>query len=233
VNYLALIGWSPGGGDELLPLDELARRFSLGGVSRSAGVFDEEKLAWANRHYLKLAEPVRLAALVVRYLRRAGLATEPSPAAIAWLASVMPMVSGAVDRLDQAPDRLRLVFSGNVAAALAREEVRAEFAPDAARGVVRALAEISRAPAGSSIARPSGLQPSACAIAPERKAVACSIRFASRSRARPMAPSWTCSCPRSTARPSSSRPRASRRSPAAASARLPFPPRWVRRAECR
>jgi glutamyl-tRNA synthetase/nondiscriminating glutamyl-tRNA synthetase len=141
VNYLALIGWSPGGGDELLPLDELARRFSLGGVSHSAGVFDEEKLAWANRHYLKLAEPVRLAALVVRYLRRAGLATEPSPAAIAWLASVMPMVSGAVDRLDQAPDRLHLVFSANVAAALAREEVRAEFAPDAARSVVRALAD--------------------------------------------------------------------------------------------
>jgi glutamyl-tRNA synthetase/nondiscriminating glutamyl-tRNA synthetase len=141
VNYLALIGWSPGGGDELLPLDELARRFSLGGVSHSAGVFDEEKLAWANRHYLKLAEPVRLAALVVRYLRKAGIATDPSPAAIAWLASVMPMVSGAVDRLDQAPDRLHLVFRGDVAAALAREEVRAEFAPDAARSVVSALAE--------------------------------------------------------------------------------------------
>src|SRR5206468_2258226 len=32
VNYLALIGWSPGGGDELLPIDELARRFSIEGV---------------------------------------------------------------------------------------------------------------------------------------------------------------------------------------------------------
>jgi nondiscriminating glutamyl-tRNA synthetase len=141
VNYLALIGWSPGGGDELLPLDELARRFSLGGVSHSAGVFDEEKLAWANRHYLKLADPLRLAALVVRYLRKAGMATEPTPAAIAWLASVIPMVSGAVDRLDQAPDRLQLVFRADTAAGLARDEVRNEFAPDAARSVVRALAE--------------------------------------------------------------------------------------------
>src|SRR5437667_5990179 len=34
LNYLALIGWSPGGGDELLPIDELARRFSLAGVGR-------------------------------------------------------------------------------------------------------------------------------------------------------------------------------------------------------
>ena len=57
VNYLALIGWSPGRtASELLPLDELARRFSLDGVGHSAGVFDEEKLAWVNRHYLKMAD---------------------------------------------------------------------------------------------------------------------------------------------------------------------------------
>src|SRR5204863_5912097 len=51
VNYLALIGWSPGDNDELLPLRELAKRFSLAHVVPSAGVFDEEKLAWVNRHY--------------------------------------------------------------------------------------------------------------------------------------------------------------------------------------
>ena len=73
VNYLALIGWSPGGGDELLPIDELARRFSLEGVGQSAGVFDEEKLAWVNRHYLKLADPVRLAELSVPYFNEAGV----------------------------------------------------------------------------------------------------------------------------------------------------------------
>ena len=61
VNYLALIGWSPGGDDELLPIDELARRFSIEAVGHSAGVFDEEKLAWVNRHYLRMADPARLA----------------------------------------------------------------------------------------------------------------------------------------------------------------------------
>ena len=57
VNYLALIGWSPGEGEEVLPLDELARRFDLSKVAHSAGVFDEDKLAWVNRHYLKTADP--------------------------------------------------------------------------------------------------------------------------------------------------------------------------------
>src|SRR5437868_15425754 len=45
VNYLALIGWSPGGGEELLPIEEMARRFSLTHIVPHAGVFDVEKLA--------------------------------------------------------------------------------------------------------------------------------------------------------------------------------------------
>ena len=68
-NYLALIGWSPrtGGGEtaddaELMPIDELARRFALEDVGHSAGVFDPEKLAWMNRHYMKIASPARIAA---------------------------------------------------------------------------------------------------------------------------------------------------------------------------
>src|SRR6476646_8613580 len=57
VNYLALIGWSPGHDEEVLPIEEMARRFSLDHVGVSAGVFDEEKLAWVNRHYLRAADP--------------------------------------------------------------------------------------------------------------------------------------------------------------------------------
>ncbi len=87
-NYLALVGWSPGGGDELLPLDELARRFSLDGVSHSAGVFDEEKLAWANRHYLKAAPVSRLVTLALPYLRHAGFVADPSNVGLeTWQAS--------------------------------------------------------------------------------------------------------------------------------------------------
>ena len=141
VNYLALVGWSPGGGDELLPLGELARRFSLDSVSRSAGVFDEEKLAWVNRHYLKQASPLRLAALSVRHLRGAGYVREPDAAGLAWLAGAIALASDAVDRLEQVPDRMRQVFEYDAAAALSREAVRAEFAPPEARAVAHALAE--------------------------------------------------------------------------------------------
>ena len=79
-NYLALIGWSPGADEEVLPIDELAARFRLEDVGHSAGVFDVEKLAWVNRHYLKAAAPDRLARLALPYLRQAGWVSEPLPA---------------------------------------------------------------------------------------------------------------------------------------------------------
>ena len=141
VNYLALIGWSPGHDEELLPVDELARRFSLGAVGHSAGVFDEEKLAWANRHYLKLADPMRLAELSVPQFQDAGVAMAPTPAGLEYLAMAMAMASASVDRLNQVPARLELLFDFSPERALADPRIREELSGADARSVVAALAE--------------------------------------------------------------------------------------------
>jgi glutamyl-tRNA synthetase len=147
VNYLALIGWSPGGGDELLPISELARRFSLEAVGLSAGVFDEEKLAWANRHYLKLASASRLAELSVPYFTSAGVVMAPSAAGLEFLAAVMPIAAGSVDRLDQVPARLAFLFDFSPGPALSDPAVWEELRSDGARAVARALAdELANAP---------------------------------------------------------------------------------------
>lgn len=148
-NYLALIGWSPGEGDELLPLDGLAARFELGDVGHSAGVFDEAKLAWANRHYLKLAAPDRLASLAVPFLQQAGFVTgPPSPALQAWLERVVPPVAASIDKLSDLPDRLRLLFAFDAAAALAQPETATEFQAPLAQAVARAWATaLASAPA--------------------------------------------------------------------------------------
>jgi nondiscriminating glutamyl-tRNA synthetase len=141
VNYLALIGWSPGGGDELLPIDELARRFSLDRVGHSAGVFDEEKLAWANRHYLKIADPSRLAELSLPYFEEAGVPMRPDASGIDFLASAMAIASASVDRLNQVPARLAFLFDFAPERALAEPAVREELSAVGARSVILALAE--------------------------------------------------------------------------------------------
>lgn len=53
-NFLALLGWSPGNDDEILPIEELARRFSLDGLQARPAVFDTTKLEWMNGQYLSM-----------------------------------------------------------------------------------------------------------------------------------------------------------------------------------
>src|SRR5688572_23233113 len=111
VNYLALIGWSPGEGEELLRLDELARRFELSKVAHGSGVFDEDKLAWANRHYLKSAAPERIVDLSVPFLRaRSMVIGEISTLARDWLLFIVPALATSLDRLSQMPERLETIF---------------------------------------------------------------------------------------------------------------------------
>jgi nondiscriminating glutamyl-tRNA synthetase len=147
VNYLALIGWSPGNDDELLPIDELARRFSLEGVGHRAGVFDEEKLAWANRHYLKIAEPERIADLTLPFFDAAGVRVTAEGEARDFLASAMAMVTSSVDRLDQVPARLAFLFHFDANETLSAPGVLDEMRQPSARAVVDALAaELAAAP---------------------------------------------------------------------------------------
>src|SRR5688500_8715723 len=119
LNYLALLSWSPGEKQEVVALAEMATRFSLSDVGHSASVFDEEKLAWVNRHYLKDADPERLARLSVPHLERAGYITgRVNPDGFGFLASVVPLFNTSIDRLEQVPQRLRQLFEFSAAAAL-------------------------------------------------------------------------------------------------------------------
>jgi len=139
VNYLALIGWSPGGDEELLPIQELARRFALEDVGHSAGVFDQEKLAWMNRHYMKEAAPARLAAESARFFLSRGYVRRRTDEAMEYLISILPMAVGSVDRLEEIPDRLRFIFEFDAEAALVRDGVSGVVHEAGARAVIEAL----------------------------------------------------------------------------------------------
>jgi nondiscriminating glutamyl-tRNA synthetase len=147
VNYLSLLGWSPGGGDELLPAEELARRFALEHVGHSAAVFDVEKLAWVNRHYLRLAGADRLAGLSMPYFVDAGYVRAQTPQALAFVETLMPLASGSVDRIEQMPSRVRFLFDFDPDRSLAHADVRDVLNEAGAGEVIAALAvELASAP---------------------------------------------------------------------------------------
>jgi glutamyl-tRNA synthetase len=72
-NFLALLGWSPGGDEEFLRTRDLIERFSLAGVSRTNGVFDRPKLEWFNTQYLQKLPIEELLPEVEAELQRSGL----------------------------------------------------------------------------------------------------------------------------------------------------------------
>ena len=53
VNYIALLGWNPGTNQEIFSIEELIALFELSKVQRGGAVFNEEKLRWMNKEYLK------------------------------------------------------------------------------------------------------------------------------------------------------------------------------------
>jgi glutamyl-tRNA synthetase len=72
-NFLALIGWAPGGDEEFLRTTDLLQKFSLEGVSRTNGVFDRAKLEWFNTQYLQKLPMDDLLPQVEGQLKQDGL----------------------------------------------------------------------------------------------------------------------------------------------------------------
>ena len=73
VNFLALLGWSPGSDEEIFTRDELVARFSLDGISGGNAVFNPEKLEWFSAQHLARLSSDELVARVRPELEAAGL----------------------------------------------------------------------------------------------------------------------------------------------------------------
>lgn len=75
LNYVALVGWSPGEGEEqeIFSKDELVQRFSLEQVSASDGIFDYKKLLWMNGAYIRKLSTAEFVQRARPFLEKAGI----------------------------------------------------------------------------------------------------------------------------------------------------------------
>jgi glutamyl-tRNA synthetase len=72
-NFLALLGWSPGGDREIMTMEEMVRLFSFEGIQKKSAIFDMTKLEWMNGQYLSMTPAEELYPLVAPELERLGL----------------------------------------------------------------------------------------------------------------------------------------------------------------
>lgn len=73
LNFVAFLGWNPGGERELFTLDELVKEFKTEKISKAGAVFNLEKLDWYNQQYIKKLLPEELARRAAPWLLEAGL----------------------------------------------------------------------------------------------------------------------------------------------------------------
>jgi glutamyl-tRNA synthetase len=110
VNYLALLGWSPGDDETVVSLDEMVRRFDLEEVSRNPAIFDTDKLEWMNGVYIRELDAAAFASAVLP-LVEADLSRSLDADELATLEEIAPHVQERAKLLDEVPEQVRFLFA--------------------------------------------------------------------------------------------------------------------------
>ena len=108
INYVALLGWSPRGEQEIFSMDELKEVFEMSGISKSPAIFDIEKLKYFNSEYIRAMSPEEFAKVAEPYIRQAVKNESYDAAAIAALlqqrTEVLTDIPEKLDFFDALPE---------------------------------------------------------------------------------------------------------------------------------
>lgn len=115
VNFLALLGWSPGGNDELFTRDELIERFTLEGISGGNAVFNPEKLDWFNQQHIMRLPADDVLRRIRPDLEALGwwsddLLGERGP----WIASVIELLKPRAKKISDIAPQMRAFLSDDL-----------------------------------------------------------------------------------------------------------------------
>ncbi len=114
VNFLALLGWSLDDKTELMTRQELIENFSLERVSKTAAIFNRDKLSWMNGVYLRGLEPDDFRERALPFLDDDLPASVPRPLSEERVRRVMPLVQERVKLLSEVPVMTRFFFVDDI-----------------------------------------------------------------------------------------------------------------------
>ncbi len=152
VNFLALVGWSPEGDQEIMTMEEMIEKFSFDRVSKSGGVFDVQKLNWMNNHYIKEADLARLTDMAMPYVVEAGQVSEAELAEKrAWISRIVDLSREYLEYMSQIPKHVALFMGDEVVLEddEAKEMVEMDHVPGMLNVLKAQLAELEAFDAAS------------------------------------------------------------------------------------
>jgi len=107
VNYVALLGWSPVGNQEIFSLKELIQEFDFRNISKSPAVFDMTKLKWMNSEYMKAMDFDRFYGMAEPYIRKViqkDLDLRKIAAMVKTRIEVFPDIENHIDFFEELPE---------------------------------------------------------------------------------------------------------------------------------
>jgi len=175
VNFLALLGWSPGSGDqELFTRDELVAAFTLEGISGGNAVFNPEKLEWFNNQHVMRLPAEDLARRLEPLVREAGLwSDELGTTRREWWLALVELLKPRLKRLPDVVDQARPFLADD----LTYDEAAAQ--KHLTPAVAEPLAELASVLA-TAVFEPAVLEPALRGLAEQRGLKAATLIHATR-----------------------------------------------------
>ena len=107
VNFVALLGWSPEGNQEIFTLDELVKKFDYKNISKSPAVFDMVKLRWMNSEYIKAMDFDKFYEMAEPYIKKVitkDLDLKKIANMVKTRIEVFPDIEGHIDFFETLPE---------------------------------------------------------------------------------------------------------------------------------
>lgn len=113
LNFLAFLGWNPGGDRELYTLEELIKEFDIKKVSKAGAIFNIQKLNWYNQQYIKKMSGKELVVRAMPFLIEAGIIKEASLDSVTneQLEKILDLEKERITTLAELPEAIKFVFN--------------------------------------------------------------------------------------------------------------------------
>lgn len=138
-NFMSLLGWSPGGEEEIFNQEELIKLFTEKRLSTSPASFDAKKLEWINNEYVKAAPLERIVDLSLPHLIEAGHVNEnPSEKEMDWVTKLVSLYHNEMSYGAEIVPLSKMFFEDTIHL---DDKCKEELDSDSAREVVRLIEE--------------------------------------------------------------------------------------------
>lgn len=144
-NFIALLGWSPKGEEEIFSQEELIQQFDPDRLSTSPASFDKKKLEWINNTYMKAADLDTVVSLALPHLQAAGKVSQnPDAQEMAWIHKLVALYHDQISYGAEIVEASGLFFNDEVHLdASAKEIMQGETVPTVVELMREKLSQLS------------------------------------------------------------------------------------------